>query len=77
MNNNAIPFDWKKTIVVPSTRRGDRSVAENYRPVSLTSVEELRLLGCYAVWFFQEPHGITSQKTPFFIVAAVKTSNLT
>jgi hypothetical protein len=25
----------------------------------------------------QEPHGVTSQKTPFFIVTAVKTSNLT
>jgi hypothetical protein len=25
----------------------------------------------------QEPHGVTSQKTPFFIVIAVKTSNLT
>jgi hypothetical protein len=24
----------------------------------------------------QEPHGITSQKTPFFIVTTVKTSNL-
>jgi hypothetical protein len=24
----------------------------------------------------QEPHGVTSQKTPFFIVIAVKTSNL-
>jgi hypothetical protein len=28
-------------------------------------------------WFLQEPHGITSQKTPFFIVTAVKTSTLT
>jgi hypothetical protein len=27
--------------------------------------------------FLQEPHGVTSQKTPFFIVTAVKTSNLT
>jgi hypothetical protein len=27
--------------------------------------------------FLQEPHGITFQKTPFFIVTAVKTSNLT
>jgi hypothetical protein len=26
--------------------------------------------------FLQEPHGITTQKTPFFIVTAVKTSNL-
>jgi hypothetical protein len=25
----------------------------------------------------QEPHGVTSQKTVFFIVAAMKTSNLT
>jgi hypothetical protein len=25
----------------------------------------------------QEPHGVTSQKNPFFIVTAVKTSNLT
>jgi hypothetical protein len=25
----------------------------------------------------QEPHGVTSQKTPFFIATAVKTSNLT
>jgi hypothetical protein len=26
---------------------------------------------------YQEPSGVTSQKTPFFIVTAVKTSNLT
>jgi hypothetical protein len=28
------------------------------------------------VRFLQEPHAVTSQKTPFFIVTAVKTSNL-
>jgi hypothetical protein len=27
--------------------------------------------------FLQEPHGVTFQKTPFFIVTAVKTSNPT
>jgi hypothetical protein len=27
--------------------------------------------------FLQEPHGVTTQKIPFFIVTAVKTSNLT
>jgi hypothetical protein len=27
--------------------------------------------------FLQEPHGVTSQRTPFFIVIAVKTSTLT
>jgi len=38
MNNNAIPGDWKKAIVVPIYKGGDRSVIENYRPVCLTSV---------------------------------------
>jgi hypothetical protein len=27
--------------------------------------------------FLQEPYGVTSQTTPFFIVTAVKTSNMT
>jgi hypothetical protein len=27
--------------------------------------------------FLEEPHGVTSQKTTFFIVTAVKISNLT
>jgi hypothetical protein len=31
---------------------------------------------CGSCRFLQEPHGITTQKTPFFIVTAVKTSNL-
>jgi hypothetical protein len=32
----------------------------------------LRNVGSY-----KSPHGVTTQKTPFFIVTAVKTSNLT
>jgi hypothetical protein len=41
-------------------------------------VIEIRLseLSSLEEWQFWEPHGITSQKTPFFIVTAVKTSNL-
>jgi hypothetical protein len=38
MNNNSIPSDWKKAIVVPIYKGGDRSVVGNYRPVSSTSV---------------------------------------
>jgi hypothetical protein len=33
-------------------------------------------LGTTKRQFLQEPHGVTSQKTPLFIVTAVKTSNL-
>jgi len=34
MNNNAFPGEWKKAIVVPIYKGGDRSVVANYRPVS-------------------------------------------
>jgi hypothetical protein len=38
INNGTLPYDWKKAIVVPIYKGGDRSVIRNYRPVSLTSV---------------------------------------
>jgi hypothetical protein len=38
INNNAIPSDWKKAIVIPIYKGGDRSIAGSYRLVSLTSV---------------------------------------
>ena len=36
--DNAFPSDWKKAIVVPIYKGGDRSVFGNYRLLSLTSV---------------------------------------
>ena len=38
INNGTVRRDWKKAIVVPIHKGGDRSVVKNYRPVSLTSV---------------------------------------
>ena len=38
INNGTIPVDWKKAVVVPIYKGGDRSVVQNYRPASLTSV---------------------------------------
>jgi hypothetical protein len=38
INNGTIPSDWKHAIVVPLYKGGDRSVVNNYGPVSLTSV---------------------------------------
>jgi hypothetical protein len=38
VNNAAIPSDWRKTIVGPIYKGGDRSLVSNYRPVSLTLV---------------------------------------
>jgi hypothetical protein len=41
INNATIPGDWKRAMVVPIYKGGDRSVVTNYRPVSLTSVVKL------------------------------------
>jgi len=38
VNNGALPRDWKRAVVVPIHKGGDRSAAKNYRPVCLTSV---------------------------------------
>jgi len=38
INNGTIPGDWKKALVVPIYKGGFRTVVQNYRPVSLTSV---------------------------------------
>jgi hypothetical protein len=44
---------------------------------SFIRVTRICELGTTLAVTIQEPHGITSQKTPFFIVTAVKTSNVT
>jgi hypothetical protein len=64
--------DWK-------TKRNMKKggVEETYTKNIITDHEEYGVLGCYAVRFLQEPHGVTSKKTAFFIVTAGKTSNLT
>ena len=38
MNNGALPADWKRAMIFPVHKGGDRLLATNYRTVSLTSV---------------------------------------
>ena len=38
LNQGIIPDDWKRASVVPVYKKRDRSLPENYRPISLTSV---------------------------------------
>jgi hypothetical protein len=52
-------------------------VTANVVPNSPILVALIEAIRCSERWFLQEPHGVTSQKTRFFIVAVVKTSNLT
>jgi hypothetical protein len=53
-------------------------VTANVVPSSLILVTlMMKALSSSEHRFLQEPHGVTSQKPPFFIDTAVKTSNLT
>jgi len=36
--DTVIPDDWKQAIVTPIFKKGNRNKADNYRPVSLTSI---------------------------------------
>ncbi|MCP3852899.1 MAG: hypothetical protein GY694_22125, partial [Gammaproteobacteria bacterium] len=38
IDQGIIPSDWKEANITPLFKKGDRSSAENYRPISLTSV---------------------------------------
>ena len=38
LTTRRIPSDWKKALVTPVFKKGDKSKPENYRPVSLTSI---------------------------------------
>jgi hypothetical protein len=36
--SGTVPSDWKEAFITPLFKKGERNVASNYRPVSLTSV---------------------------------------
>ncbi|XP_072016713.1 uncharacterized protein [Amphiura filiformis] len=38
LDQGKVPASWKKASVVPIFKKGDRSLAANYRPISLTSI---------------------------------------
>ena len=38
LNQSKLPSDWKTAHIVPAHKKGDRSLPNNYRPISLTSL---------------------------------------
>jgi hypothetical protein len=52
-----------------------RTAVSEELSASFIRVTRIGELGTTLALTLREPHGVTSQKTPFFIVIAVKTSN--
>ena len=38
LNQGMVPQEWKKALVTPIHKKGNKKLALNYRPVSLTSI---------------------------------------
>jgi hypothetical protein len=71
--------ELETTLAVTSNRRTLRRLIitasiVSSSPILVTLMKEA--LNSFETWFLQESHGVTSQKTPLFIVATARTSNL-
>ena len=60
VNQGIIPSDWKEANVVPIFKKGEKFKAENYRPVSLTSItcKVIEHIICSCVMKHLDRHGI-------------------
>jgi hypothetical protein len=53
LNTGVVPQDWKDAHVVPLFKKDERHLASNYRPVSLTSIQDGIESGPIALWGFR------------------------
>ena len=62
LDQGQLPNDWIKANVVPILKKGKRSLASNYRPLSLTSVTSkiLEHIICHHIWKHLKDHNVLS-----------------
>jgi len=60
-----VPSDWKMAFVTPIFKKGNRNTAENYRPVSLTSIYcklAEHIIHCNAMRYLEELRILTDSQ---------------
>ena len=50
LDQGSVPEDWKKALVTPVFKKHDRSLAANYRPISLTCIE-MYFMTCIVLFY--------------------------
>ena len=60
LDQGQVPMDWKSAYITPIYKKGDKTSAENYRPVSLTSIscKLLEHVICTNIMKHMELHGL-------------------
>ena len=80
MGTGHFPETWKKAIVVPIYKKGNKQLAENYRPISLTSVLckcMEKIISKELTDFFLEAHVVPAQQHGFLPGRSTFTNLLT
>ena len=59
-NSSCLPEDWKKAVVTPVHKKGDKTLANNYRPISLTciSCKVMEHIVCSSMYSYLSEHNI-------------------
>lgn len=78
LDSATLPQAWKHAVVTPIHKKGDRKLATNYRPISLTSAvcKSMERLVANAIFAFARRTGIIPEYQHGFVPGRSVTSNL-
>lgn len=78
MSQGTLPQEWRTAIVIPLYKKGDRTAASNYRPISLTSpvIKTMERIVADAIINFCLSHDVFPDNQHGFLPGRSSTTNL-